>query len=127
MSNHTPGPWIWYKSSDRGIFIRTEYEYHYEAPIWNNERKCYQGTRPVKNTLLLAELYEASNKAYTTKHDEAVANARLIAAAPDLLEALINALPMLHTGDELPISYYADKKGVLGDALRAITKAKGEQ
>ena len=53
-------------------------------------------------------------------------NARLIAAAPDLLEALINALPMLHTGDELPMSYYADKQGVLGDALRAIAKAKGE-
>jgi hypothetical protein len=24
------------------------------------------------------------------------------------------------------MSYYADKKGVLGDALRAIAKAKGE-
>ena len=45
----------------------------------------------------------------------------------ELLEALINALPKLHTGDELPMSYYADKKGVLGDALRAIAKAKGEQ
>jgi hypothetical protein len=44
----------------------------------------------------------------------------------ELLEALINALPNLHIGDELPMSYYADKKGVLGDALRAIAKAKGE-
>jgi hypothetical protein len=44
----------------------------------------------------------------------------------ELLEALINVLPNLHTGDELPMSYYADKKGVLGDALRAIAKAKGE-
>jgi hypothetical protein len=44
----------------------------------------------------------------------------------ELLEALINALPNLHTGDELPMSYYADKKGVLGGALRAIAKAKGE-
>jgi hypothetical protein len=44
----------------------------------------------------------------------------------ELLEALINALPNLHIGDELPMSYYADKKGVLGGALRAIAKAKGE-
>jgi hypothetical protein len=44
----------------------------------------------------------------------------------ELLQALINVLPKLHTGDELPMSYYADKKGVLGDALRAIAKAKGE-
>jgi hypothetical protein len=44
----------------------------------------------------------------------------------ELLQALINALPNLHTGDEHPMSYYADKKGVLGDALRAIAKAKGE-
>jgi hypothetical protein len=28
--------------------------------------------------------------------------------------------------DELPISYYADKPGVLGDALRVIAKANGE-
>lgn len=44
----------------------------------------------------------------------------------ELLEALINALPMLHTGDELPINYYANKPGVLGDALRAIAKAKAD-
>lgn len=53
-------------------------------------------------------------------------NARLIAAAPELLEALEYALPMLHTGDELPMSYYKDKPSVLGKALRAIAKAKGE-
>jgi hypothetical protein len=62
----------------------------------------------------------------TSDRNEVMANTRLIAAAPDLLQALINALPNLHTGDELPMSYYADKKGVLGDALRAIAKAKKE-
>lgn len=58
--------------------------------------------------------------------DKAKANAQLIAAAPELLEALEEALPMLHTGDELPMSYYKDKPGALGKALRAIAKAKGE-
>jgi hypothetical protein len=37
-----------------------------------------------------------------------------------LYAALEKALPLLHTGDEIPIEYYSDKPGVLGDALRAL-------
>ena len=55
--------------------------------------------------------------------DPSPEDARLIAAAPELLEALEEALPMLHTSDELPMSYYKDKPGALGKALRAIEKA----
>ena len=53
-------------------------------------------------------------------------NAKLIASAPELLEALEAAIPLLHTGDELPLEYYKDKPSILGKALRAIAKAKGE-
>ena len=58
--------------------------------------------------------------------DEGLANARLIAAAPDLLATLKAALPLLHTSDDLPIHYFADRPGVLGDALRVIAKIEGE-
>lgn len=44
----------------------------------------------------------------------------------ELLEALEAAIPLLHTGDELPLDYYKDKPSALGKALRAIAKAKGE-
>ena len=57
---------------------------------------------------------------------EIEANSNLIAAAPDLYAALEKALPLLHTGDELPLEYYADKPGALGDAIRALRKARGE-
>ncbi len=55
-----------------------------------------------------------------------LANARLIAAAPELLAVLKAALPLLHTSDELPMNYFADKPGVLGEALRIIAKIEGE-
>lgn len=42
----------------------------------------------------------------------------------DLLKAAKYALPLLHTGDELPMEYYADKPGALGMALRAIKRAE---
>lgn len=42
----------------------------------------------------------------------------------DLLKAVKYALPLLHTGDELPMDYYADKPGALGNALRAIKRAE---
>ena len=55
-----------------------------------------------------------------------LADARLIAAAPELLAVLKAALPLLHTSDELPMNYFADKPGVLGEALRIIAKIEGE-
>lgn len=42
----------------------------------------------------------------------------------DLVKVLKYALPLLHTGDELPMEYYADKPGALGRALRAIKRAE---
>ena len=62
---------------------------------------------------------------YTNSIAETNSNATLIAAAPELLEALEAAIPLLHTGDELPLDYYKDKPSALGKALRAIAKAKG--
>ncbi len=44
----------------------------------------------------------------------------------ELMKTLEATLPFLHTGDELPMSYYKDKPCVLGMVLREIAKAKGE-
>ena len=44
----------------------------------------------------------------------------------ELVKTLEATLPFLHTGDELPMSYYKDKPCVLGMVLRQIAKAKGE-
>ena len=56
------------------------------------------------------------------------ANARLIAAAPDLLEACIEALPYLETtAAELAENYDSDDSAPLADRLRAaIAQAKGD-
>ena len=53
----------------------------------------------------------------TIPHEEAKANALLIAAAPDLLEALIDVLK--YDGYEIPATEY-------NKARAAITKATGE-
>jgi len=62
-------------------------------------------------------------------HDRAVANARLIAAAPELLEALQGVLWMAeewfkHGGDETTFS--DDYKESLDEARAVILKATGE-
>jgi len=62
MSEHTPGPWFIYKDEHEFVILQN---------------------RPVKNATAIAIVYSDD------KPDEA--NARLIAAAPELLEALKKA------------------------------------
>jgi hypothetical protein len=40
----------------------------------------------------------------------------------ELANVLRSALPLLHTGDEIPMEYYITRPGILGDALRALAK-----
>lgn len=42
----------------------------------------------------------------------------------DLVTVLRAVLPLLHTGDEIPMDYYADKPGSLGMTLRALKRAE---
>lgn len=44
----------------------------------------------------------------------------------ELLEVLEATLPLLHTGDEIPMEDYRDRPCVLGRALTVIAKAKGK-
>ncbi|ENM3028935.1 hypothetical protein AB7A55_004957 [Pseudomonas aeruginosa] len=85
MSKHTPGPW--------------EYS-------------------PVRGSIALLHIYCADNKGpfHVERSDaETDANAKLIAAAPELLEALVNLLPL--------ISPLKAESQQVADASAAIAKA----
>lgn len=93
MSNgHTPGPWS----------------------IDKEERWVIHEPEGKSGTLVVPEIY--------LDDDEAIANARLIAAAPDLLEALESA--------QMAIMGYTHQNAVTLAALfkanAAIAKAKGQ-
>lgn len=105
MSDYTPGPW--------------------KHEVWD-----YPSATPPRKELeivtddaLLATIAwdEGRDNPYTIKHDEAMANAHLIAAAPDLLEAL-EAVETELLSDRFNLS------GQTQDQIRAaIIKAKGGQ
>ena len=62
---------------------------------------------------------------YPNAKTEQTANAQLMTAAPDLLEALQNALLTLQYVDSIE-SVYIDNE-VLNESIQAIAKAKGEE
>ena len=103
MSNkHTPGPWTFIDTDDR-----------------------YLIGAPGQNALALAAVRSriAPTGGRAIEKDEAKANAHLIAAAPDLLNALKEL--MLHESYfEARSPLYA--KGIVDRALAAIAKAEGE-
>lgn len=99
MSGHTPGPWEWWQPTDDELLIRSRFQDE-------------QGRR--------ATAYPAAINVNGSMPYEA--NARLIAAAPDMLEALKR------------IAEWNDGSRPLGDepwlemvdiALPAIAKAEG--
>lgn len=96
MSTHTPGSWVaagaWVEHIDDNV-----------ADICS----CDQET--------LKQVH------YNRDYDEMCANARLIAAAPDMLYALEDLLAAVAAHDG-PKS--VDELGVIGRAMRAVNKAK---
>lgn len=114
MSKHTPGPWV----------------------IWEDHAAIYAG--PVKENLphtisgYRKEICECdpdgaldgfSDEDDIAEQEEVIANARLIASSPDLLEALESLL-----GAEWMVSHDwgGDRSLVIKQAQAAIAKAKGE-
>lgn len=93
MSKHTPGPW--YVQDDHGKrWIETE-----------------------GNDDTIAEVHRRKRKGSVYSCEEAGANANLISAAPDLLEALIDVRRALEL---------ANFTGELAVVDAAIARAKGE-
>lgn len=103
-ASHTPGPWCLRHSRDGSGDVGIG------APDINN---------------VIAECFAAMRSREERAVDEALANARLIAAAPELLEALRALLP-LAKGYETPhASLRALVPGWIALAEAAIAKAEG--
>jgi hypothetical protein len=90
MSKHTPGPWHYFETEDGRCRVK-----------------------PLNGKYIVAEC-----SAMEPQCEEQGSNARLIAAAPDLLEALRR---LLDSGDVRD----AAEKGALAAARAAIAKAEG--
>ena len=96
MSKHTPGPWEIQRDSGLHIYI----------------------TQP-SDTPNRVPGYYAEIRRFTTDSEQVEANARLIAAAPDLLEACEQLLKLVDLLS--PVEGDTHRK-----AQRAIAKARGE-
>lgn len=95
MTKHTPGPWRW-------------------------SANCREVVAPGKSICRIDPGMLISFHA--PDESERLANAQLIAAAPDLLEALEIAEAFLARQPQT-----IDVSGVLGEVQAAIAKAKGER
>jgi hypothetical protein len=93
MSKHTPGEW------DVNQFIDLDGDFHVQVVLKSNG--CP-----------LAHMYECGS--------ETKANARLIAAAPDLLEALKALTHSLERGELL----HDDQRAAFDSSIAAIAKAE---
>jgi hypothetical protein len=99
-SKHTPGPWQIYK--DRNRIDR------------------YPGIDGVTRTVIVFGVDGESNGVRGQNYEESLANAHLIAAAPELLDALELLVAWANIQDGSPSQYLRDA------ALAAINKAKGQ-
>lgn len=76
----------------------------------------------IANGVVIALVYGADDRAYDD--EEALANARLIAAAPALLEALEEFVAVLED-PAAPVGLTGHEAAVLGRGRSAVAKAKG--
>ena len=104
MSKHTEGPWRVGESCHNILTVKK-----YESPLGDMRSK------------MIASAYTIDDVGLTCKsHEELTANARLMAAAPELLEAL-----KLIFADDTAQSIWNPNRNVRAIALAAIAKAEG--
>jgi hypothetical protein len=110
----TPGPWAFAKSWSKGLYPKDFISIHSEG--YNLNEDDYIGSNAGKTSIC---------GIWGKLNDEIIANARLIAAAPELLEALqktnelLKDLDNTHTGD----SRYADFAIQYSENRKLIEKA----
>jgi len=108
MEKYTPGPWdgngFYAPNFVHGAIDPTSVRY-----VWSDKAHC-----------------DVAWIANCVSEEEQEANARLMAAAPDLLDALCSALPFVEDAaeDEIYKSHRVHK--VLDEIRKAIFKATGE-
>ena len=111
----TPGPWAFAKSWSKGLYPKDFISIHSEG--YNLNEDDYIGSNAGKTSI--CGIWGGK------LNDEIIANARLIAAAPELLEALqktnylLKDLDDTHTGD----SRYADFAIQYSENRKLIEKA----
>jgi hypothetical protein len=93
---HTPGPWVVLSDDDRAVIV---------------------GNARTQSTPIVEILFDEI-ETFAPVIEEAIANARLIAAAPDLMAALERLVANLDEGDFISTTR-------IDDARAAIAKAKG--
>jgi len=105
MSKHTPGPWA----------------AHFE--------EAYYVTGPdLGRVAMMMNLKGAHGMGGRRSGDESAANCRLIAAAPDLLQALLNLVGTMCAADGSDMEADLDAIDArVADARTAIARATGEQ
>lgn len=104
MSKHTPGPWINCQAVGQRLSSRR---------IISNSNKI---------STVVADVPDYGKTSASERH----ANARLIAAAPDLLEALQSILDMCNE-DSHARDYASRQTEIRGTAIVALRKARGDQ
>ncbi len=114
-TKHTPGPW--YCGEPFEVFPGAGLRFHVSQAEGATYTPLYSDVAHFLAETIPGEKLEIQR-----------ANARLIAAAPELLDALESILPMLADWhDEFP-DHVGDKEApAVKAALTAIAKAKGEQ
>jgi len=123
-TNHTPGPW---EPLEQGVSIQSSEGYHEvsaTAPNGTLVNICSMFEGEFSN----AALDPADETSYTITPDEALSNARLVAAAPDLLAALESVLFPIESNDfataaQIRTLYTSEIQA----ARAAISKAKGKK
>lgn len=124
MSGHTPGPWIACGEDRGGCECGHVWSVTADAPVATVERGVWGDCYPViKDGSAVMETVEYG----VVPEPEAAANARLIAAAPDLLEALVDTLDsyvsLVECGD--CGSWDPEQEDHVRKARAAIAKATG--
>lgn len=99
-SKHTPGPWTLADENNQCCSVQLGTEHNLTA---NLDRQ------------------DGNTGKFVIERSEMLANARLIAAAPELLEALKNALWRMESYN------YQAMEGTIANARAAIAKATGDK
>lgn len=118
---HTPGPWCVHPIFKKYVIVLADAD----KGIGGAVDPEVEAALCAKTIVMLADAsrFPAFQQSRIVSEDEVIANARLIAAAPDLLSSLRMLVSYLRTNEHWPVK--SEHMAYLVGAERAITKAEG--